>query len=126
MNEEIKIITLGDIFKNIETEEKALSFKDYIKYLQQKVEQLEKEVNEYQKELEKADSITQSCIFQGKQESKISFRNCLNRLEQLENIRKEAIEYIKSYKIDYSPYELSDYNVRQILEILNKGSEDNE
>lgn len=67
----------------------------YIEDLQQKVEQLEKEVNEYQKELEKADSITQSCIFQGKQESKISFRNCLNRLEQLENIRKEAIEYVK-------------------------------
>ena len=41
MSEEIKIITLGDIFKNIETEEKAFKFKDYIKDLQQKVEQLE-------------------------------------------------------------------------------------
>ena len=30
----------------------------------------------------------------------------------------KAIEYIKSCKTDYSPYELSDYNVRQILEIL--------
>lgn len=30
----------------------------------------------------------------------------------------KTIEYIKSYKTDYSPYELSDYNVRQILEIL--------
>ena len=69
-----------------------------IEDLQQKVEQLEKEVNEYQKELEKADSITQSCIFQGKQESKISFRKCLNRLEQLENIRKEAIRYMKSIR----------------------------
>ena len=29
-----------------------------------------------------------------------------------------AIEYIESHKTDYSPYELSDYNVRQILEIL--------
>ncbi len=43
MSEEIKIITLGDIFKNIETEEKAFKFKDYIRDLQQKVEQLEKE-----------------------------------------------------------------------------------
>lgn len=43
MNEEIKIITLGDIFDNIETEEKAFKFKDYIKDLQQRVEQLEKE-----------------------------------------------------------------------------------
>ena len=53
MNEEIKIITLGDIFKNIETEEKAFKFKDYIKDLQQKVEQLEnirKEAIEYMKE----------------------------------------------------------------------------
>lgn len=77
--------------------EKKLAYKA-IKDLQQKVEQLEKEVNEYQKELEKADSITQSCIFQGKQESKISFRNCLNRLEQLENIRKESIGYVTSYE----------------------------
>ena len=122
MNEEIKIITLGDIFKNIETEEKALSFKDYIKDLQQKVEQLEKEVNEYQKELEKADSITQSCIFQGKQESKISFRNCLNRLEQLENIRKEAIEYVKND----SYFDGSGICANDLLKILNKGSEDNE
>ena len=30
----------------------------------------------------------------------------------------KAIEYIKSYKNDYSLYELSDYNVRQILDIL--------
>lgn len=43
------------------------------------------------------------------------------KVEQLENIRKEAIEYIKSYKNDYAPYELSDYNVREILNILNKG-----
>ena len=45
MSEEIKIITLGDIFKNIETEEKAFKFKDYIKHLQQKVEQQEKEID---------------------------------------------------------------------------------
>ena len=37
--------------------------------------------------------------------------------EEIEVINK-AIEYIKSYKTDYSPYELSDYNVRQILDIL--------
>ena len=30
----------------------------------------------------------------------------------------KAIEYIESYKTDYSPYELSDYNVRKILDIL--------
>ena len=45
MSEEIKIITLGDIFDNIETEEKAFRFKDYIKDLQQKVEQQDKEID---------------------------------------------------------------------------------
>ena len=45
------------------------------------------------------------------------------KVEQLENIRKEVIEYIKSYKNDYTPYELSDYNIRETLNILNKGSD---
>ena len=34
----------------------------------------------------------------------------------------KAIKYIKSYKTDYSPYELSDYNIRQILDILKEVS----
>ena len=34
----------------------------------------------------------------------------------------KAIEYIKSYKNDYAPYELSDYNIRELLNILNGGS----
>lgn len=107
----------------------VVSYEEYEK-LQQKVEQLEKEVNEYQKELEKADSITQSCIFQGKQESKISFRKCLNRLEQLENIRKEAIKATKDVK-QFVYDELVDRNVSgatethckimNLLNILNKG-----
>lgn len=103
--------------------------KKEVRNLQQKVEQLEKEVNEYQKELEKADSITQSCIFQGKQESKISFRNCLNRLEQLENIRKETIEYVlknKLYRFKYDDEELFEITTDKkakddLLNILNKG-----
>lgn len=66
--------------------------KKEVNNLQQKVEQLEKELQ-------------------------ITVNNC----KQLENIRKEAIEYINSYKNDYAPYELSDYNVREILNILNKG-----
>ena len=81
MSEEIKIITLGDIFKNIETEEKAFKFKDYIKHLQQKV-------------------------------------------EQLENIRKEAIEYITTEQL-YTNYQWgkSQYIkiLKDLLNILNKG-----
>ena len=95
------------------------SYKD----LQQKVEQLEKEVNEYQKELEKADSINQSCIFQGKQESKISFRKCLNRLEQLENIRKEAIEELSYMSTDayVEDYDIREKHYNLLMNILNKG-----
>ena len=57
-------------------------------------QELKKQVDEYQKELEKADSITQSCIFNGKKESKISYRKCLNMLEKHKNQQKEFIEYM--------------------------------
>ena len=43
--------------------------------------------------------------------------------QKYKEIIDKAIEYIKSYKTDYSPYELSDYNVRQILDILKEVSE---
>lgn len=42
MNREIKIITLGDIFKNIETEEKAFEFLNYIQNLQQEKTRIRK------------------------------------------------------------------------------------
>ena len=38
--EEIKIITLGDIFRNLETEEQAFEFLKYIKNLQQENKKL--------------------------------------------------------------------------------------
>lgn len=38
--EEIKIITLGDIFRNLETEEQSFEFLKYIKNLQQENKQL--------------------------------------------------------------------------------------
>ena len=144
MSEEIKeILYLQNYVEKYKSDEKAIikgnrlttpamldylevkALLDYITNLQQKVEQLEKEVNEYQKELEKADSITQSCIFQGKQESEISFRNCLNKLEQLENIRKEIKEYVKSKNFEENfPYVMNECQVRSfLLNILNKGSD---
>ena len=45
--------------------------------------------------MEKADSITHSCIFNGKKESEISFRKCLNMLEKLKNQQKEFIKYLE-------------------------------
>lgn len=80
MSEEIKIITLGDIFKNIETEEKAFKFKDYIRDLQQKV-------------------------------------------EQLENIRKEAIEELSYMSTDayVEDYDIREKHYNLLMNILSKG-----
>ena len=44
MSNKINIITLGDILKNIETEEKAFKFKDYIINLQQENKQLKEDL----------------------------------------------------------------------------------
>lgn len=63
--------------------------------LKEQNEKLKKQVEEYQKELEKADSITQSCIFNGKEESKISYRKCLNILDKKETQQKEFIKYLE-------------------------------
>lgn len=38
---------------------------------------------------------------------------------------EKAIEYIKMYKCDYYPYELTDSAIRNVLNILN-GSDENE
>lgn len=51
MKDEIKIITLDDIFENIETEEKAFRFRDYIKNLQEENERLNNVLNELEKEI---------------------------------------------------------------------------
>lgn len=48
--------------------------------------------------------------------AKIIQDNCYTL--KLEKRIDKAIEYIESYKTDYSPYELSDYNIRKILDIL--------
>lgn len=57
--------------------------------------ELREEIKDYQKELEKADSITQSCIFNGKKESEISYRKALNELEKTNKANQELKEDIK-------------------------------
>ena len=91
--------------------EKELAYKAIVQ-LQQKVEQLEKE----NKELNRMCELYSQSLYNA------DLTKAEKKVEQLENIRKEAIKYIKSYKNDYAPYELSDYNIREILNILNKGS----
>lgn len=58
-------------------------------------EQLKKQLEEYQQELEKADNLTQICIFKGKEESNISYRKCLNTLDKKETQQKEFIKYLE-------------------------------
>lgn len=89
MSEEIKIITLGDIFKNIETEEKAFKFKDYIRDLQQKVEQLEKENKE----------LNRMCELYGQSLYNADLTKAEKKVEQLE---KEIDRLNKEYERIYN------------------------
>ena len=93
MSEEIKIITLGDIFKNIETEEKTFKFKDYIKHLQQKVEQQEKEIdrlnniiNELEKWLKDKEDLSCGCGITV--DYLYAYENCLDKLKSLKENNK--------------------------------------
>ncbi len=45
MNKKINIMTLGDIFENLETDEKAFEFLKYIKELQEENKKLHKELD---------------------------------------------------------------------------------
>lgn len=56
--------------------------------------ELREEIKDYQKELEKADSITQSCIFNGKKESEFSYRKALNELEKTNKANQELKDRI--------------------------------
>ena len=69
-------------------------------------QELKKQLEEYKNELGKADSITQSCIFNGKKESEISYRKCLNILDKKETQQKEFIKYLEDEIKRINPKEL--------------------
>ena len=60
--------------------------------------QLEEEIKKYQEELSKADSITQSCIFDGAKESAISYRECLNELDKYKSLYENEKEHTDTLK----------------------------
>ena len=60
--------------------------------------QLKKEIKEYQEELSKADSITQSCIFNGAKESAISYRKCLNELDKYKSLYENEKDHTDTLK----------------------------
>ena len=72
---------------DIEIIKKYGSIENYIYELEQENKQL-------REELQKADSITQSCIFEGKEESTVNFRECLNTLALYKEVIEEVREYI--------------------------------
>ena len=93
-----------------------------IKHLQQKVEQLEKE-NIKQKEI--IENLTTMTVCGDKKQIK---NTAQYKLEQLESIRKEAIEWIDGhdyYSGSSDIYYFSDFTPsNDLLNILNKGSEE--
>ena len=90
--------------------------------LQQKVEELEKENKE----------LNRMCELYGQSLYNADLTKAEKRVEQLENIRKEAIRYLENnqlYNFDYDKEELfeivSDKIAKEyLLNILNKGSEE--
>lgn len=88
-----------------------------------------------QEELQKADSITQSCIFEGKEESTINFRECLNKLKLYKEVIEEVREYIDNnteFEHDGDEYGYTEWvNIKpqnivfinELLQILDKAKE---
>ena len=88
-------VNVDDLMSAIDRLNKVPDYNDLLKENQE----LKKQVEEYENELEKADSITQSCIFNGKKESEISYRKCLNMLEKHNNQQKDFINFLEdNYK----------------------------
>ena len=93
-----------------------------IKYHFQRLKQENQQLKE---ELQKSDSITQSCIFQGKEESTINFRKRLKQLDLYKSVMDEVKEYIKLISSDYDTLYNQDIElvIKHLLEILNKVKE---
>ena len=100
MFEDLKINEWLELIKEDKNLKGAyICISQYIYLIQKENQELKKQVEEYENELEKADSITQSCIFNGKKESEISYRKCLNMLEKHNNQQKDFINFLEdNYK----------------------------
>ena len=77
-----------------EQEERIYDLELLVGSLQRENKKLKERLGKYKIELEKADSIMQSCIFDGKKESKISYRKLLNLVKKNKIQQKEFIEYM--------------------------------
>ena len=85
--EEIKIITLGDIFRNLETEEQAFEFLKYIKNLQQENKQLKEKVKYQKNKIDNKDNWCQLIVDIG-----FDYDGC-NTIESLKGLIDELVRY---------------------------------
>lgn len=87
--------------------------------------ELQQENKQLKEELQKADSITQSCIFEGKEESAINFRECLNKLDLYKEVIEEVREVAQELKLHYQqhPTMIPSVKLNKLLQILDKVKE---
>ena len=118
MSEEILYIDDGELVyyinenEFITCDEIPYPMLEGIKHLQQKVEQLEKE----NKELNRMCELYSQSLYNA------DLTKAEKKVEQLENIRKEAIKYIEK-EIKDMPLNGCKQRLTNLLNILNKGSE---
>lgn len=84
------------MYKIDKQEERIYDLELVVGSLQRENKKLKEQLGKYKIELEKADSITQSCIFDGKKESKISYRKLLNLVKKNKTQQKEFIEWLEN------------------------------
>ena len=106
-------VNIDDLISAVDRLNKIPNYNDLLKENQE----LKKQLEEYENELEKADSITQSCIFNGKKESEISYRKCLNMLEKHKNKLKEFIDYLEKTIVDSKAGSGQQYYYQQVLDM---------
>ena len=105
----------NQVKSSIDYEFKTSLIKD-LKDILKENQELKKQVDEYQKELGKADNLTQICIFKEKEESKISYRKCLNMLAKKETQQKEFIKYLEDLiKQNETVVQVSKYGLLKII-----------
>lgn len=94
MKDEIKIITLGDIFKNLETEEKAFKFKNYITNLQ--------EENEILKELNVCVGCNNNPDYKTRIDKAIEYgKNCLENIKDQDQYMCKSIDIFRMIHKNY-------------------------
>ena len=121
-NEIMKIITLGDIFKNLETEEKAFKFKDYITNLQNENQRLNTNLSELQNAIDNIAELVD--VPEG-----MSVEGVYDKIKDYKSRCEKAIEYINKNilinfgKVGFKTDTVAGIVVDNLLNILNGGDE---